>query len=664
MKIHSLKNCRAEEGSTLVAVMVFIFVMGIIMGGVHSYTLAVAYQTAVQGEYLKANAAAEAAMETVTGRLIQWVTLNSGYGPSIADCATVGTTGNATFPAITGAVTFPAGSQLANFTVSGVSVYPVMPDDTIVTNTSDPKYLPNLATRQSVSENSINSVTRYYFSHSASQNAKNVASRSLAYKITVTVTPTLSSLIVRQSTSLSRYLRCDKVSPFNWCTYRMGSASYVGGSTYTGPMYLANSVAFYGANFTDSVLYGVSATNSGGTFSGGGYASQVKQTALLSMIPNLVGNLAVDSNGNRQASFETNTTSPGGGAAAPADKFSTREIIEPPSNPSNDLTPAVIRDARIYNQADVRIQVNVTTSGNTATANVSVVNVNGTAMSAASNPWITPLLAAINVKTTKASTPFYDRSRSTSSPVESTDINVGALKTVMDANPSVFPTGIIYVWDSTGLTSGTRPLTGVRLWNAGNLPSVGLSLGSNDPIYLKGDFNTGTTLPANATIDTSTPSSQPASNTSLGVNGNPTTEAQRTVSGYTILPGGVFGDSVTELSNAWHDANSLNTQTACNTTINLVEGWSTCSANELRSDDTYLDAAGRANPLWVENWSGVRRTMSGEEMVAWHSKYQTTTNEWAGGGWQGDISYDSKAASLKLNWGVVNFVRDRETRVY
>jgi hypothetical protein len=270
----------------------------------------------------------------------------------------------------------------------------------------------------------------------------------------------------------------------------------------------------------------------------------------------------------------------------------------------------------------------------------------------------------INIKTTNASTPFYDRSRSTSAAVESTDINVGALKAVMDANPSVFPTGIIYVWDSTGLSSGTRPLTGVRLWNAGSLPNVGLSLGSNDPVYLKGDFNTGTTLPANATIDTSTPSSQPASNTSLGVNGNPTTEAQRTVPGYTILPGGVFGDSVTELSNAWHDANSLNTQTACNTTINLVEGWSTCSANELRADDTYLDAAQRANPLWVENWSGVRRTMSGEEMVAWHSKYQTTTNEWAGGGWQGDISYDAKAASLKLNWGVVNFVRDRETRVY
>jgi len=64
-----------------------------------------------------------------------------------------------------------------------------------------------------------------------------------------------------------------------------------------------------------------------------------------------------------------------------------------------------------------------------------------------------------------------------------------------------FPTGIIYVWDSTGLTSGTRPLTGVRLWDAGVLPSGGLVVGSNDPIYLKGDFNTGSTLPAGATAD-------------------------------------------------------------------------------------------------------------------------------------------------------------------
>jgi hypothetical protein len=148
----------------------------------------------------------------------------------------------------------------------------------------------------------------------------------------------------------------------------------------------------------------------------------------------------------------------------------------------------------------------------------------------------------------------------------------------------------------------------------------------------------------------------------MAVNSSQTTEAQRTVPGYTILPAGLFGDSITELSNSWTDTNSMNTETASSTTINLVEGWTTMGANELRPDDTYLDLASRANPIWIENWSGARRTMSGEEMVAWHSKYGQKTNEGVGGGWLGDISYDTRATALKLNWGVLLFVRDRLAR--
>jgi hypothetical protein len=659
----ALARKHAEHASALVGVMVFIAVMGVILTALDVYTSSVAFQTANQDEFLRANEAAEAALEVVSGRLIQWVTSNSGFGPSIADCATAGVPGNTTFPAITSAVTFPAGSPLSNYTVSTPTVYPVMPDDTVVTTVTDPKYLPNLATRINVSENSPSSVTCYYFTHSATLNSPNVASKSLTYKITVTVTPNLNSVVIRQPTQLTRYLRCDKVSPFGWCTYRMGSATYNGTQTYSGPLYLANSVTFNGPTYTDSVDYGISATDNSGNFINGGYASQVKQTALLSMIPNLIGNMAVDSNGNRQASFETNTTPPGGGLPAPADIFSTREVIEPPTNPANDLTPDVFKNARIYNQADARIQVLVTTVGTVKTVTKTVVNVNGTAVNPVTNPWVTPLLAAVNVKALADTDPnaFIDRGRSTSSAVESTDINVGALGAVMAAYPAVFTTGIIYAWDATGLSGGTRPLTGVRLWNAGVLPAGGLVVGSNDPIYLKGDFNTGATLPANATIDSS-PTAQPYSD-SMGHNTAVTTEAQREVPGYTIQPGGVFGDAVTELSYAWRDANSRGTQTAVNNTINLVEGWSTDSANELRSDDTYLDPWGRANPIWIEDWSNARRTMSGEEMCAWHSRYETNNSQ-PYANWSGDISFDAKAASVRLNWGTVNFVRDRKIRNY
>jgi hypothetical protein len=521
--------------------------------------------------------------------------------------------------------------------------------------------LPNVAQRLSISENSNNSVTRYYFTHSATLNAKNVPARSMTYQITLTVTPKVKTLISPNPITITRYLRCDKINPFQWCTYRGGSANYYGGTTYTGPLYLANNVNFFGPTYTDSVLYGGAATNYYSSFTGGGYAAQVKQTSLLSLVPNLVNNLAVDSNGNRQASSESNNTPSSSGGPAPADMFSTRELIEPPTNPSNDNSPSVFKNARIYNQADIRIKVLVTTSGSTKTVSTSLVNVDGSTISASGNPWVTQVLNAVNVNVgSGGQTAFYDRSRSTTA-IESTDINVGALGTVMAAYPSVFPTGIIYAYDATGLSGSTaRPLTGVRLWNGGVLPNGGLVVGSNDPIYIKGDFNTGTTLPGNATVNTA-PTNGPASNF-LGRNSTSTTEAQRTTSSYTIQPAGVFGDAVIELSNAWNDANSLSTGYASSTTINLVEGWSTMSANELNSNDTYLDPAGRANPMWIEDWSGARRTMSGEEMVVWHSKYCTTTNEYFGGNWVGDISYDSNVTNLKLNWGVVNFVRDRKFR--
>jgi hypothetical protein len=178
---------------------------------------------------------------------------------------------------------------------------------------------------------------------------------------------------------------------------------------------------------------------------------------------------------------------------------------------------------------------------------------------------------------------------------------------------------------------------------------------------MKGDFNTGATLPSNPTIN-SLPSVLPYSSNGMAVDNSATTESQRTVPGYTIKPAGLFGDSMTELSNGWTDTNSMNTQTAHSTTFNLVENWTTMAANELRADDTYLDPQSRANPLWIENWGSARRTMSGEEFCVWHSKYGANTSESYNGWWQGDISYDSKATALKLNWGATIFVRDRVAR--
>ena len=91
---------RSEQGTALIVVMVLIFAMAIALLAVHSYTDNVGRQTSSNVEFLRANAAAGAAIDVVAGRLIQWVTANNGYGPSIQDCQTAGVPGNSSFPAI------------------------------------------------------------------------------------------------------------------------------------------------------------------------------------------------------------------------------------------------------------------------------------------------------------------------------------------------------------------------------------------------------------------------------------------------------------------------------------------------------------------------------------------------------------------------------------
>ena len=115
--------------------------------------------------------------------------------------------------------------------------------------------------------------------------------------------------------------------------------------------------------------------------------------------------------------------------------------------------------------------------------------------------------------------------------------------------------GIIYINDTSATSSIHRA---VRIVNGSKLPAGGLTVVSPNPVYVQGDFNTG-----------STSSSQPPSNS-----GDPTNP---TVSGYNRLPASIMADAITLLSSAWNDANSggnLNSRTASNTTVNaaLVAG--------------------------------------------------------------------------------------------
>ena len=176
---------------------------------------------------------------------------------------------------------------------------------------------------------------------------------------------------------------------------------------------------------------------------------------------------------------------------------------------------------------------------------------------------------------------------------------------------------------TTGTNSSSSHVTssfarGVRLVNGGSLPSGGssssgtntaggLTIASPNPVYIQGDFNTGSTLSGSFTSGTLSIGNTPSSNGSAAYpsgTSNPTN-----VSGtYTEQPAVIAADAVTILSNNWADKNSgTPMNAAANTTINtaIVAGnvpTAFVAANESSASPIY--SGGIENfPRLLEDWS-------------------------------------------------------------
>ena len=138
----------------------------------------------------------------------------------------------------------------------------------------------------------------------------------------------------------------------------------------------------------------------------------------------------------------------------------------------------------------------------------------------------------------------------------------------------------------------------IRLKNGSTLPSSGLTVVSENPVYIQGDYNTGGNNPPS---DTGTFTSPTVSGYSHNSDGSPTTNAA------------VYADAINILSGAWIDTNStlsISSRIATSTTVNsaLVTGEVPSgggkSAHGPRGDhDTALPRLGGAR-----GWHRARRT--------------------------------------------------------
>jgi len=177
------------------------------------------------------------------------------------------------------------------------------------------------------------------------------------------------------------------------------------------------------------------------------------------------------------------------------------------------------------------------------------------------------------------------------------EVNVGLLRS-SGAAPS---NGVVYV-----ATTGT-PGAAVRLVNGSQLPSQGLTVVTQNPMYIQGDYNTVNKVPA-----------------------------------------GVLADAVTVLSNQWAANNSdakgalvTSTRPASPTTVNaaLALGPSVESSvanggnGQLENDIRFL-----------EDWNGQAFTYRGSIVNLWHS--QQATGQWVCCGSGGGNYYTAPT----LNW--------------
>ncbi len=153
--------------------------------------------------------------------------------------------------------------------------------------------------------------------------------------------------------------------------------------------------------------------------------------------------------------------------------------------------------------------------------------------------------------------------------------------------------GVIYITrdDPDGLSNGVMPC--IRLRNGTEISNaIGLSVVSDLPVYVEGDYNTVNTKPAL-----------------------------------------VAGDAVTFLSKNWQDKNSYaadSVRTAVNTTYKTV----IMTGNTLTTAGSYN--GGLENVLrFLENWSGNTATFRGSIIDIWRS--ELANSKWPGTGTQGGL---------------------------
>ena len=288
------------------------------------------------------------------------------------------------------------------------------------------------------------------------------------------------------------------------------------------------------------------------------------------------------------------------------------EIIEPPVSGYTDplAGTSTSPSERYYNQAGVKIMITGSKSSPVVTLYDGAENVvtSGTSQSTVDQNIYKAFNPAISTSST-----LQDARQNAS--INLTTLDISKITSALNGSLYQTSTGVstgnggnaayastIYIDDErTGLNPG------VELINGYNMPSGGLTVVSNNPVYIQGDYNTST-----STADISNvPSNKSTSNPLLPY-----------APDYTPQSCAVMADAVTILSNAWTNSNSTNglsSRNASNTTVNAA-----LLSGIVSSGSGFTYTGGVENfPRFLENWTDKYFTYYGSMVELFQSMQGT-----------------------------------------
>jgi hypothetical protein len=280
-----------------------------------------------------------------------------------------------------------------------------------------------------------------------------------------------------------------------------------------------------------------------------------------------------------------------GGSGSSSDSY--HQLIEPPVAGSTDP----LANSRFWNQATVAIKVDASNN-----VTIGTPNSDGTITAfASSNPLYQMFSSAVSTNQTIQDNREGANVRLVTLDVSKIENNTSGLSATYKSSGF---NGIVYIYDSSA-SSGAR--RGVRLLNGSMIPSTGLTVASQNPVYIQGDFNTGGSPPSDAS------SSDPT---------------QPQVSGYNRASCSILTDAVNILSNSWNDANSFSgtgSRIASNTTVNAAIVSGIVPTAPAGGDGAYSGGAENF-PRFLEDWSHAKLTYYGSMVELYRS--QQSIGEW------------------------------------